>query len=67
MLTFIKSWIFFLAGHELSSDGRTCVIPEAFILFACKENIGRISIENANSSSVIPISGVKDVRLDIIF
>lgn len=48
-------------GQELASDGRTCVVPNAFILFARKENIGHISIENANSSSVIPISGIKDV------
>lgn len=48
-------------GHELASDGRTCVVPEAFILFARKENIGQISIQNANSSSLIPISGIKDV------
>ncbi|XP_075213889.1 low-density lipoprotein receptor-related protein 6 [Lycorma delicatula] len=47
-------------GHELSSDEKTCVIPEAFLLFARKENIGRISIENAHNDAIIPVTGIKD-------
>jgi hypothetical protein len=38
------------------------VVPEAFLLFARKENIGRISIENGNNDAVIPVTGVKDAR-----
>ncbi|PNF27659.1 hypothetical protein B7P43_G15338 [Cryptotermes secundus] len=47
-------------GYELAADQRTCVVPEAFLLFARKENIGRISIENGNNDAVIPVTGVKD-------
>jgi hypothetical protein len=54
--------LFFVAGYELAADQRTCVVPEAFLLFARKENIGRISIENGNNDAVIPVTGVKDAR-----
>ncbi|XP_012280055.1 low-density lipoprotein receptor-related protein 6 [Orussus abietinus] len=47
-------------GYELTKDKKTCVIPDAFLLFARKENIGRISIENANNDNIIPVTGVKD-------
>ncbi|XP_012250592.2 low-density lipoprotein receptor-related protein 6 [Athalia rosae] len=47
-------------GYELTKDKRTCVVPDAFLLFARKENIGRISIENANNDNIIPVTGVKD-------
>uniref|UniRef100_A0A1B6BXD2 EGF-like domain-containing protein n=1 Tax=Clastoptera arizonana TaxID=38151 RepID=A0A1B6BXD2_9HEMI len=47
-------------GHELATDKKTCVVPKAFILFARKENIGRLSIENAHNEAIIPVTGVKD-------
>ncbi|KAL1122539.1 hypothetical protein AAG570_002869, partial [Ranatra chinensis] len=47
-------------GYELSSDSRSCVVPQAFLLYARKENIGRISIENRLNDAIIPVSGVKD-------
>ncbi|XP_049808128.1 low-density lipoprotein receptor-related protein 6 [Schistocerca nitens] len=47
-------------GYELATDNRTCVIPEAFLLFVRKENIGRISIENNNNVVNIPVTGIKD-------
>ncbi|KAG8306441.1 hypothetical protein J6590_046757, partial [Homalodisca vitripennis] len=47
-------------GYELATDGHTCVVPEAFLLFARRENIGRISIENADNDAIIPVTGVKD-------
>jgi low density lipoprotein receptor-related protein 5/6 len=49
-------------GYELSTDLRNCVVPEAFLLLAKKENIIRISIENYNNDIIIPISGIKDAR-----
>jgi len=51
-----------IAGYELAANERTCVVPEAFLLFARKENIGRISIENGNNDAIIPVTGVKDAR-----
>ncbi|XP_046394159.1 low-density lipoprotein receptor-related protein 6 [Ischnura elegans] len=47
-------------GYELISDNKTCVVPEAFLLFSRKENICRISIENTNNDMIIPVTGVKD-------
>jgi hypothetical protein len=52
----------FIAGYELAANERTCVVPEAFLLFARKENIGRISIENGNNDAIIPVTGVRDAR-----
>jgi low density lipoprotein receptor-related protein 5/6 len=49
-------------GYELSTDLRNCVVPEAFLLLARKENIFRISIENHNNDATIPVTGVKDAR-----
>nr|XP_023018542.1 low-density lipoprotein receptor-related protein 6 [Leptinotarsa decemlineata] len=45
--------------YELLGDGRTCVIPEAFLLFTKKGYIGRIGIENHNYEEIIPIAGIK--------
>ncbi|XP_029038470.2 low-density lipoprotein receptor-related protein 6 isoform X1 [Osmia bicornis bicornis] len=47
-------------GYELTKDKKTCVVPDAFMLFARKGNIGRISIENANNDNIIPLTGVRD-------
>lgn len=52
----------FFKGYELESNRRTCVVPEAFLLFARKDNIGRISIENPFNDAIIPASGIKDAR-----
>jgi hypothetical protein len=59
---YISRYSLSVAGYELAADQRTCVVPEAFLLFARKENIGRISIENGNNDAVIPVTGVKDAR-----
>ncbi|XP_058789142.1 low-density lipoprotein receptor-related protein 6 [Phymastichus coffea] len=47
-------------GYELTKDNRTCVVPEAFLLFTRKDKIGRTSIDNANNDNIIPITGIKD-------
>lgn len=49
-------------GYELTKDKRSCIVPDAFLLFAKKENVGRISIENTNNDNVIPVTGIKDAR-----
>lgn len=48
--------------YELVRDKKTCVIPDAFLLFSRKDKIGRISIENPNNDNIIPVTGVKDAR-----
>ena len=60
-------YVLYIAGYELATNERTCVVPEAFLLFARKENIGRISIENGNNDAIIPVTGVKDARYIIEF
>ncbi|XP_011500691.1 PREDICTED: low-density lipoprotein receptor-related protein 6 isoform X2 [Ceratosolen solmsi marchali] len=47
-------------GYELTKDMKTCVVPEAFLLFTRKDKIRRNSIENANNDNIIPITGIKD-------
>lgn len=63
LFTLINLMIFFfVTGYEIDSNLRSCVVPKAFLLFARKENIGRISIENAQNDAIIPASGIKDAR-----
>ncbi|KAJ8981147.1 hypothetical protein NQ317_013812, partial [Molorchus minor] len=45
--------------YELTRDKQNCVKPEAFLLFAKKDSIGRISMENENNEMTIPIPGIK--------
>ncbi|XP_050407937.1 low-density lipoprotein receptor-related protein 6 [Patella vulgata] len=47
-------------GLELISNGRTCIIPDAFLLFTIKDDIKRISLEVNHNIQPIPIQGVKD-------
>ncbi|KAJ8675255.1 hypothetical protein QAD02_011041 [Eretmocerus hayati] len=47
-------------GYELTKDMKTCVVPDAFLLFARKDKIGRASIDNFNNDNIIPITGIKD-------
>lgn len=49
-------------GYELTKDKKTCIIPDAFLLFSKKDAIGRLSIENENNDNILPITGVKDAR-----
>lgn len=52
------------AEYELAKDGLSCIVPEAFLLYAKKDSIGRISIENVNNNNqmTIPITGSKHPR-----
>ncbi|CAH1173635.1 unnamed protein product [Phaedon cochleariae] len=45
--------------YELAEDGRTCTKPRAFLLYAKRGSIGRMSIENENNEATIPIAGIK--------
>ncbi|XP_013410893.1 low-density lipoprotein receptor-related protein 6 [Lingula anatina] len=48
-------------GLELMADKKTCIVPEAFLLFTRRADIRRISLEtNHNEVVVIPINGVKE-------
>ncbi|CAH2108805.1 unnamed protein product [Euphydryas editha] len=46
---------------ELGSDRKTCIEPEAFLIYSRKNVIGRISIENENNDAVLPIRELKEV------
>ncbi|XP_040564168.1 low-density lipoprotein receptor-related protein 6 [Lepeophtheirus salmonis] len=46
--------------HELTSKGNTCEIPDAYLLYTRKDNIGRVSIRNPEHNGfTLPL---KDVR-----
>ncbi|KAE8613421.1 hypothetical protein XENTR_v10007716 [Xenopus tropicalis] len=47
-------------GLELISDMKTCIVPEAFLLFSRRADIRRISLETSNSHVAIPLTGVKE-------
>lgn len=47
-------------GLELLADLRTCVVPEAFLLFSRHTDIRRISLETAGGTVAIPLTGVKE-------
>ncbi|GBP07556.1 Low-density lipoprotein receptor-related protein 6 [Eumeta japonica] len=49
-------------GLELGSDRKTCVEPEAFLVYSRKNIIGRISIENENNDAVLPLKELKEVN-----
>ena len=49
-------------GYELTADGFTCVIPEAFLLYLRRNNIRRISLEASLNDAAIPLSGVSNAR-----
>uniref|UniRef100_A0A0A1WEM1 Low-density lipoprotein receptor-related protein 6 n=1 Tax=Zeugodacus cucurbitae TaxID=28588 RepID=A0A0A1WEM1_ZEUCU len=55
--------------YELANDKKTCVIPEAFLLFTRQEHIGRISIDNNegnHNDEKIPFKDVRDAHaLDV--
>uniref|UniRef100_A0A336M1L1 CSON010315 protein n=1 Tax=Culicoides sonorensis TaxID=179676 RepID=A0A336M1L1_CULSO len=50
--------------YELSKDKKTCVKPDAFLLFSRLDSIGRISIEynDENHNDYIPFKDMKDAH-----
>lgn len=46
-------------GLELLSNGKTCIVPEAFLLFTSHYDIKRMSLETNHRIRPIPIKGVK--------
>uniref|UniRef100_A0AAR2L875 Low density lipoprotein receptor-related protein 5 n=1 Tax=Pygocentrus nattereri TaxID=42514 RepID=A0AAR2L875_PYGNA len=47
-------------GLELLSDLRTCVVPEAFLLFTNRAEIRSISLGTNSNDVAIPLTGVKE-------
>lgn len=39
---------------------KTCIVPEAFLLFSRHTDIRRISLETNNNNVAIPLTGVKE-------
>ncbi|XP_026739011.1 low-density lipoprotein receptor-related protein 6 [Trichoplusia ni] len=48
-------------GLELSKDRKTCVVPEAFLVYSRKNVIGHISIENEENDAILPLKDLKEV------
>lgn len=51
-----------ISGLELGSDRRTCIEPEAFLVYSVKNIIGRVSVVNENNNAVLPLKEIKEVR-----
>jgi len=49
-------------GYELMTDGFSCVIPEAFLLYLQRNDIRRISLEASLNDAAIPLDGVSNAR-----
>ena len=47
-------------GLELLANGKTCIIPEAFLLFTRRADIRRISLETTQKDVIIPLAGVEE-------
>lgn len=47
-------------GLELTSNQKTCIVPEAFLLFSRGSDIRRISLETNHNDVIIPLAGVKE-------
>lgn len=47
-------------GLELMKDSKTCIVPEAFLLFAHRTDIRRISLEYNYNNVIIPLQGVQE-------
>ncbi|XP_061077917.1 low-density lipoprotein receptor-related protein 5 [Conger conger] len=47
-------------GLELLSDLRSCIVPEAFLLFTNRPDIRRISLGTNSNDVAIPLTGVKE-------
>ena len=46
------------AGHELTSDLKTCIVPEAFLLYSQSNTIRRISLETPQNDVIIPLADI---------
>ena len=49
-------------GYELLADRKTCVVPEAFLLFTQREVIRIISLESRHNNVPIPVSGIGEAN-----
>lgn|SRR6218665_3035269 len=49
-------------GHELLANARTCIVPEAFLLYSRQVDIRRISLETSYNDALIPVPGVRAAR-----
>ncbi|XP_039594902.1 low-density lipoprotein receptor-related protein 5 isoform X2 [Polypterus senegalus] len=47
-------------GLELLNDMKSCVVPEAFLLFSSRADIRRISLGTNHNDVAIPLTGVKE-------
>ena len=47
-------------GLELSGNSKTCIVPEAFIIYSGQQNIKRLSLEANHRIRPIPIQGIKE-------
>ncbi|GAB6033222.1 Low-density lipoprotein receptor- protein 6 [Chamberlinius hualienensis] len=44
---------------ELAADQKTCIVPDAFLLFSHRSDIRRLSLETNHNNIAIPLQGIK--------
>lgn len=47
--------------YELGPDGKSCVIPEAFLIIYNANHLQRVSIHNNFGNDVVPITGIRSI------
>lgn len=50
------------SAYELTTDGYSCVVPEAFLLYLHRSDIRRISLEASMNDAAIPLKGLSNAR-----
>ena len=48
--------------YELTADNKTCIIPEAFLLYTRRDDLRRISMETPNTNILIPVKHVQEAN-----
>jgi len=49
-------------GYELTANRKSCMIPEAVLLYTRRDDIVRISMETPNTNITIPLKGVEEAN-----
>lgn len=55
-------------GLELDTDNRSCIVPEAFLIFSRLNDIRRLSLKLNRENTLIPVDNIIEVSaLDFVF
>lgn len=51
-----------MLDYELTTDGKTCVLSEKFLMFSRNDHIGVLSVVNTHYFDILQINGLKEAR-----